>query len=430
MPAKDTDNYRQRTLVTLGGYTSPKDLKDIESKMINLINDRNIGRLLKMVVRHELHKDGQHHYHIATVCEKGFYKAKGTSRNWVAQVFTDCREFDIQFFPKGHEERMFRYVLKPDNFPADPTAKMWNDWEWGAQSEDGTYTNICSTSEFRLKQITMDQLMELVATTACEEKSCKVLIDMIQSKRKWSDVLMDEDTCLHAQKKLSWVQDVWGQRPAELPDLDIEYKTDGLPDINKLLPWQRALFNILWDPETKASRPCENSCIIYWIWSDLGADGKSQFKNFCECMGLTTFEGVFSQKNMQNYCNEDVIWYDDFEMKADGKDEYKETFMKSICDHKRMACHKYKGNKFVTTSHVIVTCNQAPMGSPAFMRRIIEFSLGDTIGEVIGVKDHARSGERAIYKSHLAHLNLPPAINAPQAAPEEEFEVEGQAWDL
>lgn len=406
MPNNREDNYRERTHITLGGFKEAQDMLSLKQAFISMISRNHEGKdkIKRMVIGQEPHADGEWHYHCGLEMAIGISKRPATARNQIKRFIPTCNEINVKYYPKHQLNRMFRYCLKPEEFPETQLASDWESWDWAAQAEDGTYTNIKAEDDMLFYGCTLAEIMAICAATAEPEDLVQDTISLIQSKRSWAEVLTDRDTCVVAQKKGTWAMDIFNARPQKKPKLCQELcDAEGKPDGSKLCQWQQALYGYLYGADGNLNEPTAQ--VIIWIWGQQGESGKSELKKFLENTDRTIYAGKFTEQNMYDYNNEDIIWYDDFNMKADGSDGYKEDFLKRVCDLGTMGCAKYKGRKFTCSSHVLVTCNFPPMGSDPFMRRIIEIQLNGL--KVMKTLDHNTQvgakdkPEREVFKTYF-----------------------------
>ena len=79
----------------------------------------------------------------------------------------------------------------------------------------------------------------------------------ICQKKKWKDVLMDDDLVAPVAKYLKWAKEVYDNRPIDVAPAELE---------QGLQPWQKKVIDYLAEPAMTRR--------IFWIWSAEHDTGK------------------------------------------------------------------------------------------------------------------------------------------------------------
>lgn len=180
----------------------------------------------------------------------------------------------------------------------------------------------------------------------------------ILGKRRWDDVLMDDDLVKVVSKYGKWAREVFDIRPREQAYFEFDL----------IRSWQQDVMDILEQPPKKRQ--------IIWIWSTEHGTGKSTFKDYLITKGKRILDGCSRiADTVYAFDDHEIIWFDCAKAETEEDrnrrlyanvtqtDKYDEIFYFQLEKLSNMTTHtssKYNSRTKLVWAHIIVTSNEKP----------------------------------------------------------------------
>ena len=181
----------------------------------------------------------------------------------------------------------------------------------------------------------------------------------ICKKKKWRDVLMDDDLVAPVAKYLKWAKEVYDNRPIDVDPAQLD---------QGLQPWQKEVMVYLNSPvQTRR---------IFWIWSAEHDTGKSTFKHYLETHGYDIIEGTLEYHNLlAAYDGEAIIWFDFAKTSVGTVNEKFESLrnhvLEKVSNIGYQLSTKYHPVRKYVKAHIVVSSNDPPPHD-ALPKRLVE----------------------------------------------------------